>query len=117
MPEGRRNVWLTPQQARRLGRACAVLLPLGSTYHVGSSLFPEPGVTPRDIDLRMMLDAEDYERLTPQQWQIIADHIGRSLEVETGIGPIDFQIQETAGANAEHPGPRSAIFLAGRDDA
>ena len=23
MPEGRRNVWLTPQQARRLGRACA----------------------------------------------------------------------------------------------
>lgn len=59
MPEGRRNVWLTPQQARRLGRACAVLLPLGSTYHVGSSLFPEPGVTPRDIDLRMMLDAED----------------------------------------------------------
>lgn len=109
-----RNGWLGPAQQRRLGRACAVLLPLGQVYQVGSSLLPEEGRTPRDIDLRMILDDDDYARLTPEQWTIIADHIGRSLEIETGVNlPVDFQIEQQTAANAEHPDKRSAIFLAG----
>lgn len=105
--------WLTPAQMRRLGRACHALLPLGRVYHVGSSVLPERGVIPRDIDLRLTLDAEDYARLSPEQWKIIADHIGRSLEVETGVGPIDFQVRSTEEVNQYRPGPSSAIFMLG----
>ena len=106
--------WLTPAQQRRIGRACAALLPLGQTYHVGSSLTRSRGDNPpRDIDLRMMLSPEDYARLTPGQWRIIADAIGRSIEADTGIAPIDFQIQDLDEANAEFSETRSAIFLAG----
>ena len=104
--------WLTPAQQRRIGRACAGLLPLGRTYHVGSSLTRERGENPpRDIDLRMMLCPGDYARLTPSQWKVIADAIGRSIEAETGVAPIDFQIQDLDEANREFTEPRSAIFL------
>lgn len=109
-----RKGWLTPSQMRRLGRACATLLPFGDTYHVGSTVMAEPGTVPRDIDLRLLLDSENYARLTPQQWRVLADHIGRSLEAETGIGPIDFQVQDVDVANREHPGIRSAIFALGK---
>ncbi len=103
--------WLTPSEMRRLGRATASLLPLGKTYHVGSSVLPLDGQLPRDIDLRLMLDDEVYAAMTPDQWAIISDHIGRSIEVESGVERIDFQIQGTTAANADHKGVRSAIFL------
>lgn len=106
-----RKGWLTPAQQRRLGRAVATLLPLGTVYHVGSSVAPERGYTPRDVDLRLMLDDDLYARLSPEQWKALADHIGRSLEVETGVSPIDFQIQDTTAANAEH-GPDLRAHLA-----
>lgn len=109
--------WLTPSEQRRLGRAVASLLPLGRTYHVGSSVFPLDGQRPRDIDLRLMLDDEVYSTLTPDQWVVIADHIGRSIEIESGVGRIDFQIQSVTEANAEHHGPRSAIFLDSKEHA
>ena len=109
--------WLTPAQQRRLGRACAALLPLGETYHVGSSLTRERGENPpRDIDLRVMLLPEDYARLTASQWDVIADAIGRAIEAETGVAPIDFQIQDLNEANREFDGPRSAIFLSARQE-
>lgn len=104
--------WLTPAELRRLGRAAATLLPLGDAYHVGSSVTTDG--TPRDIDLRLMLDTPTYLSLHAEQWRIIADHIGRSIEAETGIHRIDFQIQETAAANRDHKGKiRSAIFALG----
>lgn len=109
-----RKGWLTPAQQRRLGRAVAPLLSLGRVYHVGSSVAPERGYTPRDVDLRLMLDDDLYARLSPEQWRALADHIGRSLEVESGVNRIDFQIQDTTTANAEHGhGWRSAIFMNG----
>lgn len=103
--------WLTPSESRRLTRVVASLLPLGKTYHVGSSVYPTEGRTPRDIDLRLMLDDEVYDALAPGQWTVISDHIGRSLEVESGVERIDFQIQSVTAANVEHAGIRSAIFL------
>ena len=103
--------WLTPAEQRRLGRAVATLLPLGKTYHVGSSVHPTEGRAPRDIDLRMMLDDAAYDALTPEQWTVIADHIGRSLEIESGVARLDFQIQSATAANAEFDGARAAIFL------
>jgi hypothetical protein len=103
--------WLTPAEQRRLGRAVATLLPLGRTYHVGSSVYPTEGRAPRDIDLRLMLDDAVYDAITPEQWTVIADHIGRSIEVESGVARLDFQIQSVTAANAEGDGVRSAIFL------
>lgn len=89
----------------------ATLLPLGRTYHVGSSVYPTEGRVPRDIDLRLMLDDAVYDAITPEQWTVIADHIGRSIEIESGVTRLDFQIQSVTAANAEHDGIRSAIFL------
>ncbi|WP_191565143.1 hypothetical protein [Janibacter melonis] len=103
--------WLTPSEQRRLGRELAALLPLGKTYHVGSSVLVEPGQTPRDVDLRMLLDDDVHAALTTAQWRILGDHIGRSLEVSTGVARIDFQIQSVTEANRDHPGPRSALFV------
>lgn len=104
--------WLTPAEQRRLGRATASLLPLGQTYHVGSSVWLDEGRVPRDVDLRLMLTDDLHAALVPDQWKVIADHIGRSLEIESGVARIDFQIQSMSAANAEHPGGiRSAIFL------
>ena len=103
--------WLTPSEQRRLGRELAALLPLGRTYHVGSSVFVESGRTPRDIDLRLMLDDDVHAALTPEQWRIIGDHIGRSLEASTGVARLDFQIQSITEANRDHQGPRSALFV------
>lgn len=105
--------WLTPSEQRRLGRELAALLPLGPTYHVGSSVFVEPGVAPRDVDLRLMLFDDVYAALRPEQWRIIGDHIGRSIEASTGVARIDFQIQSITEASRDHPGPRSALFVSG----
>lgn len=108
--------WLTPTEQRRLGRACAAYLPLGKICQVGSSLTWAKGDrAPRDIDLRMLLADDQFEAMTPAQWELIADAIGAALEAASGVGRIDFQIQPATAANAEHPGPRSAIFLAGMD--
>lgn len=103
--------WLTPSEQRRLGRATASLLPLGKTYQVGSSVRPDEGRVPRDVDLRLLLEDDVYAALVPDQWKTIADHIGRSLELESGVDRIDFQIQGLTAANTEHSGIRSAIFL------
>ncbi len=108
--------WLTPTEQRRLGRACADYLPLGKIYQVGSSLRWKKGDgAPRDIDLRMLLDDDQFEAMAPAQWELIADAIGVALEAASGVGRIDFQIQLVTAANDEHTGPRSAIFLSGRD--
>lgn len=107
--------WLTPAEQRRLGRACADYLPLGKIYQVGSSLTWTKGDgAPRDIDLRMLLPDDQFDAMAPAQWEVIADAIGAALEAASGVGRIDFQIQPVTVANAEHPGPRAAIFLSAR---
>lgn len=105
--------WLTPVEERRLGRAVATLLPLGRTYLVGSSLLGRnTSRPPRDVDLRMIVDDSTYDALPAAAWTALADHIGASIEAETRVPRIDFQIQSRSAANEQHPGIRSAIFLA-----
>jgi len=88
-------------------------------YHVGSSL-TKP--TWRDVDVRVMLDREQYESMGfgdpkkpfyNERWcaYIMAfSELGRKM---TGL-PIDFQIQETDTANADYAGDehcRSCLIL------
>jgi hypothetical protein len=86
-------------------------------YHVGSSLMEKRWW--RDVDVRLMLPDEEYERLGlgdpkyPQQnkrWVSLVlawSSFGKSL---TGL-PIDFQIQQQSHANETEKGSRSALFL------
>lgn len=86
-------------------------------YHVGSSL---DGETWRDVDIRLMLDAEKYAAMgfgdparphENERWcaYVMAfSALGRQI---TGL-PIDFQIQETKTANKDYPKcRRSALIL------
>ena len=85
-------------------------------YHVGSSL---SGKQWRDVDVRLLLDDEEYERLglgdpaQPQlsdKWVALVlafSALGRQI---TGL-PIDFQIQQRTWANRKFDQPRSALCL------
>lgn len=85
-------------------------------FHVGSSLMHKTGW--RDVDVRLILDDEEYERLGlgdpahPHQnakWRALVlafSTLGREM---TGL-PIDFQIQQRTDANANFKGTRSALY-------
>jgi hypothetical protein len=83
-------------------------------FLVGSAL---TGENPRDVDVRLMLDDDQYEHfcgpyVTPERtnprWAAICmafSELGRKL---TGL-PIDFQIQRRGEANEKYPGRRQAL--------
>jgi predicted nucleotidyltransferase len=87
-------------------------------YLVGSAL---QGKQWRDVDVRLILSDEDYERLTGdkvpinppilnRKWAALClafSTLGREM---TGL-PIDFQIQQRTEANRQYDGPRSALIL------
>jgi hypothetical protein len=85
-------------------------------YLVGSAL---RGKKWRDIDVRLILEDEEYERMGlgdpnhPHQnlkWVSLVltySALGKAL---TGL-PIDFQIQQRTHANKVYDGPRSALGL------
>lgn len=67
----------------------------------------------RDVDVRLMLDDEEFARACPtrEQWELLCLSIGAYLSSRTGL-PIDFQIQRTAEANARHGDkPRNPLGL------
>ena len=86
----------------------------GPPYHVGSSLLEKLW---RDVDVRMILDDEEYERMgfgDPERphdnprwiaYCLAFSALGAEM---TGL-PIDFQIQQQSLANKEFPGNRSAL--------
>jgi hypothetical protein len=85
-------------------------------YQVGSSL---ETTTWRDVDVRLILDDETYAAMgfgDPQRPQENAKWVAYTLafsaigKAMTGL-PIDFQIQQTSQANAEHEGRRSALGI------
>ena len=92
-------------------------------YHVGSSLTTEKTTHWRDVDVRLMLDDDAWEKMqlgdpaNPHgnaKWRafcIVFSDYGRHL---TGL-PIDFQLQQRTHANAnysvEKGGRRSALIV------
>lgn len=85
-------------------------------YQVGSSIMSGGW---RDVDVRVMLDAEQYVAMglgdpdRPQEnakwsaYAIVFSAYGKQL---TGL-PVDFQIQETNNANKQFSGPRNPLTL------
>lgn len=85
-------------------------------YLVGSALERRDF---RDVDVRCILDDEDFARLFPAcgnapqhcaSWSLLSAAISEWLRARTGL-PIDFQFQAQTKANAENDGPRSALGL------
>jgi hypothetical protein len=85
-------------------------------YLVGSALKGDK--PPRDVDVRVILDDEEYERMglgNPDQAHHNAKWVALTLafsalgKAMTGL-PIDFQIQQQTNANKDK-GPRSALGI------
>lgn len=87
-------------------------------YLVGSALTEKQW---RDVDIRLILDDEEYERLglgDPRpsralhngKWVALCLAFSALGQQMTGL-PIDFQIQEQTHANKAYDGPRSALGM------
>lgn len=69
----------------------------------------------RDVDVRCMLDIEQWVRLfgdldpakpfLDPRWELLCGALSEQLSKQTGL-PVDFQFQQTAAANAEFGGRR-----------
>lgn len=74
----------------------------------------------RDIDLRLILDDDEFEKLFPNavlthwehdvRWLLLTTSISLWLKQMTGL-PIDFQIQPMTEANKRHSGKRNCIGM------
>jgi hypothetical protein len=91
----------------------------GGLYLVGSALERADW---RDIDVRLMLDDEDFIKLFPDvnmkahawefdaRWLLLTVSISEHLSRVTGL-PIDFQFQPRTHANERHKGRRHALGM------
>ncbi len=105
--------YLLEQWGRSVGEAFAGA-DFNTPFLVGSVLRGEPW---RDVDVRLMLEADEFDRLTggdPLRLQALNVAFSLWGQQATGL-PIDFQFQNVDEANAEFDGPRGALgILAGR---
>lgn len=111
--------YLTVNQYFDLDHACKIL---GQTFHYNTYLVGSVLTKPnfRDVDLRCMLDDEDYDKLFMSPYKDLnCDHMRQVFNISisawlksvTGL-PIDFQFQKTSEANKEYPDqPRSCVGL------
>lgn len=84
-------------------------------YLVGSSLETKEY---RDVDVRMILEDQEYERLFPGpidsiyngRLSLMNAAVSEWLRARTGL-PVDFQFQQQSDANANHKGQRNAIGI------
>lgn len=97
-----------------------------TAYHVGSSLY---GKTWRDVDVRLMLDDDEFHALFPgyqsagqadAKWGLVCAAISALGQQQTGL-PIDFQIQSATDANEKfgrgNGNGRNPLFLFNHDSA
>ena len=90
---------LTTTEMYNLDQACWLLRRAfdATPYLVGTA---NTGGAYRDVDVRLMLDDDDYAAVCPnqQRWELMCLAISTWLAERTGL-PIDFQIQCTTEAN------------------
>ncbi len=60
----------------------------------------------RDVDVRMLLNDDEYEALTRDQWTVFGLAVSAWLAAFTGGLPIDFQFQQRTAANEKHAGKK-----------
>ncbi len=102
--------YLTVNQYFDLDHACKIL---SQTFHYNvylvGSVLTKPNF--RDVDLRCMLEDEDYDKLFMSPYKDLnCDHMRQVMNISisawlksvTGL-PIDFQFQKTSEANKEYP--------------
>ena len=100
-PTLRPNGYITRPQLWVLDEACKPLratFPDYGPYLVGS-VMERP--TFRDVDVRLILSDEQYDRLRDDEWRLLGFVTSRHLSAVTGL-PIDFQFQRQAEANAAY---------------
>lgn len=106
---------LTTVELYHLDQACQLVSRAfkgGPPYLVGSAGIGNDGSAYRDVDVRLMLDDEEFAAACPtrERWELLCLAIGAYLRDRTGL-PIDFQIQRTAEANERYDGPRNPLGL------
>jgi hypothetical protein len=113
MTAKRRSGELTTTEIYHLDVACRPIHTAfgGPPYLVGTA-----GVggaaTYRDVDVRLMLDDEQFALACPDRarWELLCLAISTYLQQRTGL-PIDFQIQRTREANERFRGPRNPLGM------
>lgn len=106
MTTGRKHDQLTTVQLYNLDTACRIISRAfkgGPPYLVGSAGDGDGSGTYRDVDVRLMLDEEEFEAACPTlaRWELLCLSIGAYLSERTGL-PIDFQIQRADIANERY---------------
>ncbi len=85
-------------------------------YLVGSALTRPDW---RDVDVRMILDDEEFHKLFPDagthwefdpRWILLTVAISEYLSKASTL-PVDFQFQPQTHANEKHKGPRNAMGM------
>lgn len=122
---------LTTTELYHLDQACQVISRAfrgGPPYLVGSAGIGNSGGSPRDVDVRLMLDDDEFAEVCPtrERWELLCLAIGAYLASRTGL-PIDFQVQRKTEALAkygdcprnplglQHADGRGRIFAGGGD--
>jgi hypothetical protein len=103
---------LSPREMFLLDLACTPLAEAfdATPYLVGTTMQPRGDRAPRDVDVRLMLEDDHYDRLaaTGVSLAFLGLAIGQYVASLTGL-PIDFQLQRRTEANALHPGARNPL--------
>lgn len=112
---------LTVAEHFRLNDACLGLARTfggNHPYHVGSSAGRDSIPDYHDVDVRMMLDDKEFNRMFKNRsWLAMANAlVSERLSVATGL-PIDFQFQDTTKANEEFNGFRNPLGMPTNYDA
>lgn len=102
--------YLSPHDMFRLDLACKPIREAyGPPYLVGSALHRADY---RDVDVRLILPDEDYDRLvpTPEVRTMLSVAFTAYLREATGL-PVDFGVQRCTEANAAFPSWRNPLGL------
>ena len=104
-----RSLSLSPYQLFCLDLACRPIYEAFGEhpYLVGSTMSTS---RPRDIDIRLILGDDQYDRLIPsvEMRTMLSFAFTAYLIQATGL-PIDFGIQLQTAANQQHPHPRNPL--------
>lgn len=109
-----RSDQLTTTELYHLDQACRLIRQAFGgqpPYLVGSAGFGDAAGY-RDVDVRLMLDAEEFAAVCPtrERWELLSLAVGSYLSERTGL-KVDFQVQRTDLANDQFSGPRNPLGM------
>jgi hypothetical protein len=110
-----RTALLTTVELYNLDSACRLVSRAfdgGPPYLVGTAGHGD-ATTYRDVDVRLMLDDEEFAAVCPtrERWELLCLAISTFLSERTGL-PVDFQIQRVSEANERYGGrPRNPLGM------